>query len=87
MAECTLEQSASILAEILGIDAVDVDTPLTDLGVDSLSMLEWVFEVVERLDIEENIEQDPLLDGAVFKTVRVLHEALGAKVGPTQPAP
>lgn len=71
----TLDESVDLLKAVSGIDDFDPDTPLRSSGVDSLNLVEWVYEMQERhpdVVIDESMLDD--VDGAV--TFRALHDQM-----------
>jgi aryl carrier-like protein len=68
----TLDDSVELLKAVSGLDDFDPDTPLRSSGVDSLNLVEWVYEMQERhpdVTIDESMLDD--VDDAV--TFRALH--------------
>ncbi|MFJ8843688.1 phosphopantetheine-binding protein [Streptomyces cyaneofuscatus] len=73
----TLEVSVDRLKVVSRIDAFDPDTPLTTSGVDSLDLMEWVYDMQERypdLGVDETIVES--IDDTV--TFRTIHQQLVA---------
>lgn len=71
----TLDESVDLLKAVSGIDDFDPDTPLRSSGVDSLNLVEWVYEMQERhpdVVIDESMLDD--VDDAV--TFRALHDQM-----------
>jgi indole-3-glycerol phosphate synthase len=72
----TLDDSIELLKEVSGVDQIDPDTPLQSSEVDSLNLVEWVYQMQERhpeLAIDEAIVDD--VDEAT--TFRAIHERVG----------
>ncbi|PCG82036.1 hypothetical protein CIB93_32060 [Streptomyces sp. WZ.A104] len=73
----TLEVSVDRLKVVSRINAFDPDTPLTTSGVDSLDLMEWVYDMQERypdLGVDETIVES--IDDTV--TFRAIHQQLVA---------
>jgi Phosphopantetheine attachment site len=54
----TLDDSVDLLKTVSGLDDIDPDTPLQSSEVDSLNLVEWVYEMQERhpeMTIDESI--------------------------------
>lgn len=54
-----------VLAEIVGVPSLPDDVRLAELGIDSLDVLEWLYELEERL----GVEFDTYLDESTELTV------------------
>jgi acyl carrier protein len=63
----------------LGVDELHVapEQPLAELGIDSLSMIEFMFQLEEEFDCELPQEDDHL--HTVADIVRIVDEALAKK--------
>ncbi|MEU9235234.1 phosphopantetheine-binding protein [Streptomyces subrutilus] len=71
----SLEVSVERLMAVSRVDAFDPDTPLTTSGVDSLDLMEWVYDMQERypdLGVDETIVES--IDDTV--TFRGIHRQL-----------
>lgn len=67
----TLEESIELLKTVSGLDEFDPDTPLRSSGVDSLNLVEWVYEMQERhpeLGLDES-KLDDIDDVVSFRQV------------------
>jgi acyl carrier protein len=52
MNSVSIDEITGALYEITGLDAVDLDTPIGELGLDSLALVEWLYAIEDRLEIE-----------------------------------
>ncbi|MDG4762668.1 acyl carrier protein [Solwaraspora sp. WMMD406] len=71
----TLEVSVDRLMAVSRIEDFDPDTPLTSSGVDSLDLMEWVYDMQERypdMGVDESIVES--IDDTV--TFRGIHQQL-----------
>ncbi|MFD9905937.1 phosphopantetheine-binding protein [Streptomyces sp. NPDC059063] len=71
----TLEVSADRLMAVSRVKEFDPDAPLTTSGVDSLDLMEWVYDMQERypdLGVDESIVES--IDDTV--TFRGIHQQL-----------
>ncbi|QDY75227.1 phosphopantetheine-binding protein [Streptomyces qinzhouensis] len=71
----TLEVSVDRLMAVSRISVFDPDTPLTTSGVDSLDLMEWVYDMQEQypdLGVDETIVES--IDDTV--TFRAVHQQL-----------
>jgi hypothetical protein len=69
----TLDESVELLKGVSGLDEFDPDTPLQSSEVDSLNLVEWVYEMQERhpgLALDES-KLDDVDDTTTF---RALHD-------------
>ncbi len=86
----TLDASIELLEEVSGVEDFDPDTPLRSSGVDSLNLVEWVYQMQERhpdLEIDESIVDD-VDDTAPFRAVHErMVQALSAGSATTAVAP
>lgn len=67
----TLDESVDLLKAVSGLDDFDPDKPLRSSGVDSLNLVEWVYEMQERhpdLAIDES-KLDDIDDVTSFRAV------------------
>jgi aryl carrier-like protein len=67
----TLDDSVELLKAVSGLDDFDPDTPLRSSGVDSLNLVEWIYEMQERhpdMTIDESIVDD-VDDDTPFRAV------------------
>lgn len=75
----SLEEVLSQLADLAEVRAVDPDTALEDLDVESLDLLEWVYDIGDRYSIEVDESIFDGVDGLtlrdVYGRVRDLHLA------------
>ena len=63
----TTQDIVSMIRDVLqsehdiGDRAVTIDTPITDLGIDSLSMIELIFQLEDRLgiNVSEGLQRVP----------------------------
>jgi aryl carrier-like protein len=81
----TLEVSVERLMAVSQIKGFDPDTPLTTSGVDSLDLMEWVYDMQGRypdLGVDESVVE--LVDDTV--TFRSIHQQLLAARGVTPAA-
>ncbi|WP_329086498.1 MULTISPECIES: phosphopantetheine-binding protein [unclassified Streptosporangium] len=78
----TLEVFVDRLVAVSRIEGFDPDTPLTTSGVDSLDLMEWVYDMQERypdLGLDESIVES-VNDTVTF---RVIHQQVLAAHGVT----
>ncbi|WP_282794961.1 phosphopantetheine-binding protein [Streptomyces sp. CC224B] len=71
----TLQVSVDRLMAVSQVKAFDPDTPLTTSGVDSLDLMEWVYDMQQRypdLGVDESVVE--LVDDTV--TFRGIHRQL-----------
>ncbi|REE99956.1 acyl carrier protein [Thermomonospora umbrina] len=76
----TLEVSVDRLVAVSQVEELDPDTPLTSSGVDSLDLMEWVYDMQNHypdLGVDESIVD--LVDDAM--TFRGIHRHLLAAHG------
>jgi acyl carrier protein len=75
MAFPTLDQVVDQLRAIAEDNGVGADSKVADLGVDSLDVLEWVFEIESAADItvDESLYEPEVLETA---TVREVYERI-----------
>ena len=81
----TLDASIELLKEVSRVDDFDPDHPLQSSGVDSLDLVEWVYQMQERhpeLGIDESIVDD--VDESV--TFRAVYEQAVRSAPPAAPA-
>jgi len=82
----TFERVHALMAKEFQLDParVTLDTPLADLGVDSLAALEFVFALENEFGIRLDTDVD-LRGGAVRNVVEIVESALAgnAVVNPT----
>lgn len=67
----TLDDSVELLKAVSGLDEFNPDTPLRSSGVDSLNLVEWIYEMQERhpdMTIDESIVDD-VDDDTPFRAV------------------
>lgn len=69
----TLDESVELLKTVSGLDDFDPDTPLRSSGVDSLNLVEWVYEMQERHP-DVTIDESLLDDVDDVLTFRALHD-------------
>ena len=48
----SLPTVVSLLEGVVGGTGIRTDVPLKDLGIDSIDLLEWLFEIEEELELE-----------------------------------
>lgn len=82
----TLDRIRALMAREFSLDphAIQGDTPLTDLGVDSLAALEFVFDLEDEFKITLDPQTD-LRSGRVSDVVAAVDRAL-AGAGAHAPA-
>ena len=83
----TLDQLCSIAQRELGAEALNdkVDTPFSELGMDSLGLVDFMFTVEDHFHI--NIEHDRALQNPTLTGLAALvDELLAAKAEPTAAA-
>ncbi|MEX0665060.1 MAG: phosphopantetheine-binding protein [Acidimicrobiia bacterium] len=75
MAFPSLDHVLDQLRAIVEDDSVGADSKIADLGVDSLDVLEWVFEIEGAADItvDESLYEPEILETA---TVREVYERI-----------
>jgi acyl carrier protein len=75
----TLAKIQALMQKELGVDELQVapEQPLAELGIDSLSMIEFMFTLEEEFDCELPQEDDHL--HTVADIVRIVDEALAKK--------
>jgi acyl carrier protein len=73
----TLDSIRALMAREFNLDAraIQADTPLTELGVDSLAALEFVFDLEEAFNITLDPQTD-LRGGRVSDVVAAVDSAL-----------
>lgn len=75
MAFPSLDDVVGQLRAIVEDDGVSADSKIADLGVDSLDLMEWVFEIESAADIsvDESVYEPDVLASA---TVRDVYERI-----------
>jgi acyl carrier protein len=75
MAFPSLDHVVDQLRAIVENDEVSADSKIADLGVDSLDLMEWVFEIESAADItvDESVYEPDVLETA---TVRDVYERI-----------
>lgn len=75
MAFPSLDDVVGQLRAIVEDDGVSADSKIADLGVDSLDLMEWVFEIERAADIsvDESVYEPDVLASA---TVRDVYERI-----------
>ncbi|MFD4245017.1 phosphopantetheine-binding protein [Streptomyces sp. NPDC058525] len=67
----SLEVSVERLMAVSRVEGFDPDTPLTTSGVDSLDLMEWVYDMQERypdLGVDESIVES-INDTVTFRSI------------------
>lgn len=78
----TLDDVICKLQELAEVDSIDPDVPVTDIGVDSLDLLEWSYTVEDAygVNIEESvldsIDPEDTLRSVYTKVMDVLRSQL-----------
>jgi acyl carrier protein len=70
----TLEEVVQDLRVIAEDDTISADSKLTELDVDSLDVLEWIFEIEGRAEI--SIDESLYEQGALERTIREFYERI-----------
>ncbi|MFE2044244.1 phosphopantetheine-binding protein [Streptomyces sp. NPDC059477] len=85
----TLEVSVDRLMTVSRVKVFDPDTPLTASGIDSLDLMEWVYDMQERypaLGLDESIV-DSIDDTVTFRRIhQQLLDTHTTAATPTAPA-
>lgn len=80
----TLDQVIEKLKDLAEVESIDPDAPVTEIGVDSLDLLEWSYTVEDEygVNIEESvldaIEPEDSLRTVYTKVMAALREKLEA---------
>ncbi|HLK01951.1 MAG TPA: acyl carrier protein [Streptosporangiaceae bacterium] len=76
MNEVSAPEALELLAEVAGTDTISPDTTFGTLSLDSLTLIEWVSLLEEKLDVDLNIRDlditalNELSIGAVIDQLR-----------------
>ena len=69
----TLDETINDLKDLLEIDDLDADVPISELGeIDSLDLMEWVYRIQEQYSI--SIDESVFDDIDETSTLRQLYE-------------
>ncbi len=75
-----LAEMLSPLETMTGIENIQTDVPLKELGIDSIDVLEWIFMLEDRLEIDADEMMGDFGEVKSFGdlTLQVLYDALVA---------
>jgi acyl carrier protein len=77
MEQVTVDRAIDFLYEITGVEAISPDTRFGELGMDSLSVIEWITNLEEELDADlevKRIDFEHLDDHSVADVLDLIHQ-------------